>query len=231
MKYFASIFVLFIWFTASTSSNLQAQPRTFVPKGTQTTSNDKVFKTNKEKKSLKNNTSFSSNSQSQFTKKKKSKKTENYPKVASMLDFAEQYMGTPYKWGGTTSRGFDCSGYVQYVFQHAGHQIQRVSKDQSKEGKKVSFRKVQKGDLLFFGEKKRKITHVGLVVSGKGEPLKMIHASSSKGITITNVENSTYWKPKLQKARRVLNKHELKMVNAKNKRQLKRAAKKYWRNV
>ena len=225
MKQFIFFFTLFLGLGIFTTTNLEAQSRTFVPKGTQTASNSTQKHTYKAPKK----TSSSSFKSRTSKKKRKKLKTEHYPKVATMIDFAEQYMGTPYKWGGTTSRGFDCSGYVQYVFQHAGHQLKRVSKDQSKEGKKVSFRKTQKGDLLFFGDKKRKITHVGMVVSGKGEPLKMIHASSSKGVTITNVENSTYWKPKLQKARRVLNKYELAMINAKSKRQLKRAVKKYFK--
>lgn len=158
---------------------------------------------------------------------KNSKVDASYPSVANLLSYAEEHIGVPYKWGGSTTKGFDCSGYVQYVFRNAGHDLKRVSKDQAKEGKKVRFKKVQKGDLVFFGDKKRDITHVGMVVSGKGEPLKMIHASSSKGITITNVENSSYWRPKLQKARRVLDKNELKMVAPKSQGQLKRAARRY----
>ncbi len=158
---------------------------------------------------------------------KNSKVDASYPSVANILSFAEQHIGVPYKWGGSTTQGFDCSGYVQYVCKNVGVNITRTTSTQVNEGKKVSVKKVQKGDLVFFGDKKRDIDHVGLVVSGKGEPLQMIHASSSKGVMITNIENSSYWKPKLQKARRVLDKYELKMVNAKSQRQLKRAARKY----
>lgn len=222
MKFSTSVFVLCLTFTCLLSFNLEAQNRTFVPTGTQTASS--TTHTKSKKTTFEANSPVSTNTK---TSKKKKNDTETYPRVATMIDFAEQYLGVPYKWGGTTSRGFDCSGYVQYVYQHAGYQLERVSKDQSKEGKKVRLKKVQKGDLLFFGDKKRKISHVGMVVSDKGEPIKMIHAGSSTGVTISNVESSDYWMNQLQKARRVLNKHELKMVNAKNKRQLKRAVKKY----
>ena len=60
-----------------------------------------------------------------------------------------------------------------------------------------------KGDLVFFGHSGN-ITHVGLVISDKGAPLSMIHASSSKGIMLTNIETSSYWKPKLKGVGKVI---------------------------
>ncbi len=122
-----------------------------------------------------------------------------------LIKEARKYLGTRYKYGGESpKRGFDCSGYTQYVFNKMGYKLPRTSNQQSKAGKRVSTRSVQPGDLIFFGKRSSKITHVGIVISQKGEPLKMIHASSSEGISITNVNQSNYWKKRLKKARRYL---------------------------
>ena len=115
----------------------------------------------------------------------------------NIIMYSKNYIGVPYKWGGTTANGFDCSGFTQYVMKKHGIDLPRIAGDQYyKSAKKVSVKKAQKGDLVFFG-KGNKVSHVGIVVSNPGEPLTMIHASSSRGIMISNIEKSTYWKPKL----------------------------------
>lgn len=117
---------------------------------------------------------------------------------------AEKHIGTPYKYGGITPKGFDCSGFTQYVYSKNGEQLPRTASVQSTTYQNVKISKAQKGDLVFFGSSKNNISHVGIVVSN--HPLTMIHASSSRGIMISNVDADTYWKPKLQFAVTVLNK-------------------------
>ena len=80
------------------------------------------------------------------------------------------------------------------------------SSAQSKQGTEISTSKAQKGDLLFFGTegRKGKIQHVGLVYKNDSEGLFMIHSSTKRGIVIDNVTTSTYWKPKLLFARKVM---------------------------
>lgn len=118
----------------------------------------------------------------------------------SIITKASQFIGVPYSYGGSTPSGFDCSGFTGYVTQQFGYQLPRTSRSQAEIGEKISLADAQKGDLIFFGEGKgsaRKVTHVGIVVSEPGEPLKMIHSSSSRGVIITEVESSNYWKSRL----------------------------------
>ncbi len=122
----------------------------------------------------------------------------------SIIAYSETLIGIPYKWGGTSCDGFDCSGFTQHVFNKYGVSVPRIAGDQYEQSyKKISIKQAQKGDLVFFGKGKN-ITHVGIVVSNPGEPLTMIHASSSRGIMISNIEKSTYWKPKLLYAANVV---------------------------
>lgn len=116
-----------------------------------------------------------------------------------LVVYAKSLVGIKYVWAGSSEEGFDCSGFTSYVCKKYGFVLPRTASGQLEEAKKVKIEQTQKGDLVFFGSGE-KITHVGLVVSNKGEELTMVHASTSKGVIVTNIEQSTYWKPKLKAA-------------------------------
>ncbi|WP_051568255.1 C40 family peptidase [Crocinitomix catalasitica] len=117
----------------------------------------------------------------------------------AMVDYSRSLIGTKYAWSGRDTKGFDCSGLVGHVYQKSGILIPRTASAQMNDAKKVDVKNAQKGDLLFFGSGKN-ISHVGLVISEKGEPLVMIHSSTSKGVIITEIDQSNYWRPKLKGA-------------------------------
>lgn len=113
-----------------------------------------------------------------------------------IVENAQKYLGTPYVWAGSSPSGFDCSGFTSYVMKDFGKELSRRSEDQYNDGKKVKEKNVQKGDLIFFSNGSG-ISHVGIVVSEKGQPIVMIHASSSKGVIVTDIESSEYWMKRL----------------------------------
>ncbi|MEZ4921927.1 MAG: C40 family peptidase [Crocinitomicaceae bacterium] len=113
--------------------------------------------------------------------------------------YAKSLVGIKYVWAGADESGFDCSGFTSYVLKKFGIIVSRTASGQMEEAKKVKIENAQKADLVFFGSD-AKITHVGMVVSNKGDELTMVHASTSKGVIVTNIEQSTYWKPKLKGA-------------------------------
>ena len=112
--------------------------------------------------------------------------------AASLISTAKKYIGTPYAFGGTTPKGFDCSGYLQYIFARAGISIPRLADDQYHLGKSTkSVKQLVPGDLVFFSTYEPGASHCGLYL-GDG---KFIHASSSKGIRIDEL-SSEYWSPR-----------------------------------
>lgn len=113
-------------------------------------------------------------------------------KVSDLIKTAKSYMGTPYVFGGTTPKGFDCSGYLQYVFQKHGITIPRTADEQYKLGLRTkSTKELVPGDLVFFETYEKGASHCGIYL-GKGE---FIHASTSKGVRVDALTND-YWKPR-----------------------------------
>jgi len=122
-----------------------------------------------------------------------------------LLNYAKYFKGGKYVWGGTTPKGFDCSGYVQYLYKKSHINLPRTAWSQSKQGIPVDKNHLEKGDLLFFlTDKKRGIpvTHVGIYL-GNGE---FIHAASKKkGIIISPITHGHY-ADTFVSARRILKK-------------------------
>jgi cell wall-associated NlpC family hydrolase len=116
-----------------------------------------------------------------------------------ILSYAAQFLGTQYVWGGTTpSPGFDCSGYVQYVFQHAGISLDRTSEEQFNNGVPVSRSELVPGDIVFFHTYSSGASHVGIYVGND----TMIN-SSNGGVSYDDMTNS-YWSARYLGARRVV---------------------------
>lgn len=115
------------------------------------------------------------------------------------LDSAiKKVIGTPYKYGGTTTAGFDCSGFVRHIFNQFDVKLPRTSNSQAKIGTKVDKSDLRPGDLVFFNTSGKGISHAGIYV-GDG---KFAH-SSSKGVRYTALSDSYYAK-RYVTARRVV---------------------------
>ena len=114
--------------------------------------------------------------------------------LASVIEAARSYQGTPYLFGGTTRLGLDCSGLLQLSFGEAGVNIPRSSNEQAVWGIPVKTTELQPGDLIFFGASpgSHAITHVGLVTVVDDEGVEFIHASSSLGVIENSLESDYY---------------------------------------
>ncbi|WP_425436503.1 C40 family peptidase [Paenibacillus herberti] len=118
---------------------------------------------------------------------------------STMDGVIDDVIGTPYKAAGTTTKGFDCSGFTSYVFKQFKIKLPHSSSSQSGMGKKVTKDDLQPGDLVFFNTSGRGVSHVGVYV-GDGQ---FAHSSSSKGVIISELSESYYAKRYLS-ARRIM---------------------------
>ena len=104
-----------------------------------------------------------------------------------IVAFAEQFLGTPYVWAGSSPSGFDCSGFVSYVFKNFGYTVNRTAASMYSNGVAVDKSELQIGDAVFFASSSESIGHVGIYI-GDGE---FIHSSSGCGyVTISGLDES-----------------------------------------
>ncbi len=116
-------------------------------------------------------------------------------KLPTMLEtacrMAKGFLGTPYRWGGTTPKAFDCSGFVRYVYGKLGVKLPRTARQQIQTGQKVTMASLQAGDLLFFNMAKGYVSHVGMYLGGG----MFIHASNPRsGVRIDSIASPSYKK-------------------------------------
>lgn len=111
------------------------------------------------------------------------------------------YLGVPYAEGGRNSSGMDCSGLVYKAFAEAGVSLPRSAREMWKVGKRVHYRNLRKGDLVFFKTKRERVSHVGILHDPENKIF--IHASSSRGVVLSSIEER-YYKKRYIGARRVI---------------------------
>lgn len=131
-------------------------------------------------------------------------------KITELLAEADTYLGTPYRYGGTTRSGIDCSAFVLSVFGATmGIQLPRVAASQAQEGERISKDELKKGDLVFFAHSKR-IAHVGIVheVNKETGEVKFIHSATSRGVMVSSLDDK-YWGPRYRFAQRVINENHI----------------------
>lgn len=114
-------------------------------------------------------------------------------KADLLIEKASQYIGIRYKYGGTTSSGFDCSGLMCTTFEEIDLSLPRTSIGQANYGEKIAMSDSKKGDLIFFATgRKKRISHVGMITEVNEDDIKFIHASTSSGVMISSTTEPYY---------------------------------------
>ena len=119
--------------------------------------------------------------------------------TADVLAYARSLVGSPYRGGGCTPKGFDCSGFVQHVFAEAGYRLPRSSRGMAQACEPVDLNGAVPGDLLFFAGRdgnKSRIGHVALLLECRAEVLYLIHATE-RGVVIDRLGDMPYYQQRL----------------------------------
>ncbi len=144
---------------------------------------------------------YKSTNKSHYTKKQtqnQHKKSSSPKNLAKLYAQYNEYKGTPYRLGGTSKRGVDCSGFTQLTFKNKFNiHLERTTREQIKMGHKISKSSLESGDLVFFKTSWRSL-HVGMYLENN----KFLHASTSQGVTISSL-NESYWRKKYIQSRRI----------------------------
>ena len=116
----------------------------------------------------------------------------------SIANYAQEFLGVPYVWAGTDATGFDCTGFVYFVFKKFNIKVSRASSGYENYGETVEMNNCQTGDIILFtgtNSAIRKVGHAGIILKNDNGTIDFIHSSSSKkhyGVTITRYNESGY---------------------------------------
>jgi len=130
----------------------------------------------------------------------------NSSNADEIINFAKTFLGVPYVYGGASPAGFDCSGFIQYVFKEFGFSLARTAGAQSLFGMDVTLDELQPGDLLYFKGRNinsTSIGHVGMVTAVANGKIEFIHAAG-KSVKMETFNKNSYYVPRFIKARRNL---------------------------
>lgn len=217
--YFLVFYILNIYFINASNNNLKFRKNKIMNliHNIETINNIKKYKyiykfdkkyVTKHNKIIKNNKYIKVNIKK---KKKYNINIFSLEQMEKILKEAKSYLGTPYRLGGTSRNGIDCSSLISKIFKIYNIYLPRVSYKQAQKGTAISMDKLQKGDLLFFSTKRvrrEKINHVGITIDKRGNNIYFIHASSSNGVIISQIKEP-YWKMRFMIAKRIFSLKEI----------------------
>ena len=127
------------------------------------------------------------------------------PKADAIIAYAKTFLGVPYRWGGTTPSGFDCSGFINYIFGNFGFSLVRTSFGLAELGETIKLSDIQPGDLMFFkgsNVNSTSVGHVAMVIEVTPTAIKFIHSANS-GVRIDNFKTSEYYIKRYVKTKRL----------------------------
>jgi len=135
-----------------------------------------------------------------------SKRKRRQKNIDRIVEVSRYYIGTPYKWGGITRSGIDCSGLIYNTYRTIKIKLPRTSKEQSKVGKSKGWGNLRPGDLVYFKFKKKgeKWYHSGIITHVEDGKILFVHSSTSRGVVESNLM-SDYYRKNVKKFRRVIN--------------------------
>jgi cell wall-associated NlpC family hydrolase len=125
--------------------------------------------------------------------------TPPIPNGQAIIETALALRGTPYRWGGSDPSGFDCSGFVQYVFARHGVTLPREARDQFTVGTSIKRSELREGDLVFYSTVAKGPSHVGMMI-GDGQ---FVHAPSERGVVRVERVDVPYWDRRFVGAKRL----------------------------
>jgi cell wall-associated NlpC family hydrolase len=216
MKKLLPLLILVLLFASCKSkSNIVTSKEVAVEKGIYEYNKEKsivIEKKAAEKKAKKEQKEREKQNAAIAKKEKQKKENLNTKNSKSTLDIqrgnvvenAKDFLGTPYRYGGMSTNGVDCSGLTYTSYKEAEIDLPRTSIAQSEKGRKVKKAKAKPGDLIFFKTSRRNtINHVGIITENSDGEIKFIHASTSSGVVISSLLES-YYKKAFAKIKRII---------------------------
>ncbi len=131
---------------------------------------------------------------------------KNSQQVDELISYAKKFLGTPYRYSGTTPSGFDCSGFISYIFGNFGVSLVHSSYGMAEFGRTVKLSDIRPGDLMYFkgsSTKSSRIGHVAMVIDVTPDAIKFIHSSTSRGVVVDNFKTSRYFIPRYVMTKRL----------------------------